>query len=163
ADVVAQGSDVWDDNLVQKIGWFHWLTLSGKKRRTSIGESHIGAALVPPEPTKRDGTRDTGAEIFTAGASRQKRRVDPLDVDATVLHCLDAARDFDQLACGDIGTGEGARRDESHAAILSSLSAPRMTTLSASSGNGRCSAFASSHGARIQTSRSSSVVKITGI
>jgi hypothetical protein len=30
-------------------------------------------------------------------------------------------------------------------------------------GNGRCSALASSHGARIQTSRSSSVVKITGI
>jgi hypothetical protein len=38
-----------------------------------------------------------------------------------------------------------------------------MTILSASSGKGRCSAFASSHGARIQTSRSSSVVRITGI
>jgi hypothetical protein len=34
---------------------------------------------------------------------------------------------------------------------------------SASSGRGRCSAFASSAGARIHTSRSSSVVKITGI
>lgn len=32
-----------------------------------------------------------------------------------------------------------------------------------SSGDGRCSAFASSQGARIQTSRFSSVVKITGI
>jgi hypothetical protein len=31
------------------------------------------------------------------------------------------------------------------------------------SGNGRCSAFASSQGARSQTSRSSSVIKITGI
>jgi hypothetical protein len=30
-------------------------------------------------------------------------------------------------------------------------------------GSGRCSAFASSHGARIQTSRSSSVVRITGM
>lgn len=40
---------------------------------------------------------------------------------------------------------------------------PRMTILSASSGNGRCIAFASSQGARIQTSRSSSVVRITGI
>jgi hypothetical protein len=49
------------------------------------------------------------------------------------------------------------------AAARSSLSAPRMTILSASSGNGLCSSFASSHGARIQTSRSSSVVKITGI
>ena len=31
------------------------------------------------------------------------------------------------------------------------------------SGNGRCSAFASSHGARIQASHSSSVVRITGM
>jgi hypothetical protein len=35
--------------------------------------------------------------------------------------------------------------------------------LQASSDDGRCNAFASSHGARIQASRSSSVVKITGI
>ena len=49
------------------------------------------------------------------------------------------------------------------AAARSSLSAPRMMILSASLGNGRCSVFASSHGARIQTSRSSSVVRITGI
>jgi hypothetical protein len=34
-----------------------------------------------------------------------------------------------------------------HAAALSSLSAPRATILIASSGNGRCSVFASSHGA----------------
>ena len=34
---------------------------------------------------------------------------------------------------------------------------------SASSGTGRCNALASSHGARIQTSRSSSVVRITGM
>lgn len=40
---------------------------------------------------------------------------------------------------------------------------PRPTTTSASSGNGRCSALASSHGARIQTSISSVVVRITGI
>jgi hypothetical protein len=38
-----------------------------------------------------------------------------------------------------------------------------MTILSASSGSDRCNAFASSHGARIQTSHSSSVVRITGI
>jgi hypothetical protein len=36
----------------------------------------------------------------------------------------------------------------SHAADLSSLSAPRITILSASSGNGRCKAFASSQGPR---------------
>jgi hypothetical protein len=45
----------------------------------------------------------------------------------------------------------------------SSLSAPRITILIASSDNGRCNAFASSHGARIQTSRSSTVVRITGM
>jgi hypothetical protein len=35
--------------------------------------------------------------------------------------------------------------------------------VSASSGSGRCSALASSQGARIQTSCSSAVVKITGM
>ncbi len=50
-----------------------------------------------------------------------------------------------------------------HVAILSSLSTPRATILSASSDNGRCSALASFHGARIHTSRSSSVVRIKGI
>jgi hypothetical protein len=37
---------------------------------------------------------------------------------------------------------------------------PRATTFIALSSSGRCSAFASSQGARIQTSRSSSVVRI---
>ena len=46
---------------------------------------------------------------------------------------------------------------------LSSLSGPRATILNASSAKGRCNASASSHGARIQPSRSSSVVMITGI
>src|ERR1700744_6491409 len=50
-----------------------------------------------------------------------------------------------------------------HAVVGSSLSAPRITILSASSGSGRCNALASSHGARNHTSRSSSVVRITGI
>ena len=50
-----------------------------------------------------------------------------------------------------------------HAATRSSLSAPRATIRNASSGTGLCNALASSHGARIQTSRSSSVMRITGI
>ena len=49
-----------------------------------------------------------------------------------------------------------------HAAALSSLSTPRITIFSTSA-KGRCNAFASCRGARIQTSRSSSVVRITGI
>lgn len=48
-------------------------------------------------------------------------------------------------------------------AATSSFSVPRATTFIASSGSGRCNPFASSHDARIQTSRSSSVVRITGI
>jgi len=44
-----------------------------------------------------------------------------------------------------LGIGVGPVGFEFHAASLSSLSAPRMTILSASSGSGRCSAFASSH------------------
>ena len=40
---------------------------------------------------------------------------------------------------------------------------PVATIRSASSGRGRCSAMASSHGARIQASRSSVVVRMTGI
>jgi hypothetical protein len=46
---------------------------------------------------------------------------------------------------------------------LCSLSALRVTIFSASSGIGRCSAVASSQVVRIQTSRPSSVVLITGI
>jgi hypothetical protein len=61
------------------------------------------------------------------------------------------------------GCDEGGTAHDHAAAARSSLSAPRMTILSASSGNGRCSAFASSHSACIQTSRSSSVVRITGM
>ena len=50
-----------------------------------------------------------------------------------------------------------------YAAARSAFSSPRKTIFSASSDNGRCSALASSHGARIQASRSSSVVRITGM
>jgi hypothetical protein len=76
---------------------------------------------------------------------------------------LDRVGDLDQLAGGDVGIGEAARFDELYAAARSSLSTPRPTIFNVSSGSGRCNAFASSHGARIQTSRSSSVVKITGM
>ena len=54
-------------------------------------------------------------------------------------------------------------RSDHAAAARSSLSVPRATILRASSGNGRCNALASSHGARIHTSYSAGVVKITGM
>ena len=50
-----------------------------------------------------------------------------------------------------------------YAVTLSSLSAPRMTILNASSGKGRRRMLTSFHGARIHTSHSSSVVRITGV
>jgi hypothetical protein len=49
------------------------------------------------------------------------------------------------------------------AAIRSSFSALRITILSASSGKAHSNAFALYPGARIHTSRSSSLVKITGM
>src|SRR5258706_819489 len=49
------------------------------------------------------------------------------------------------------------------AAARSSLSVPRATIVKSASGNGRCNALASSHGARIHTSYSSAVVRITGM
>ena len=41
-----------------------------------------------------------------SAAHRQKRRVDALDINPTVLHCLDAIRNLDQLACGDVSRKE---------------------------------------------------------
>jgi hypothetical protein len=63
---------------------------------------------VPPEPALRDGTRDACTEIVAAATSREKGRVDALDVDAAVLHRLDAVGDLDQPARGDAGVVEGA-------------------------------------------------------
>src|SRR5664279_3370753 len=90
-------------------------------------------------------------------------------VDVTTFKRLeinDAAAFYVNGFGADLGRDENEnkrRRYSDHAAALSSLSAPRATILSASSASGRCNAFGSSHGARIQTSRSSSVVRITGI
>jgi hypothetical protein len=76
-------------------------------------------------------------------------------------HSLTAGRPYRRDSAG---TPRWSRSEQGgHAAVLSSLSAPRATILSASSGSGLCNALASSHGARIHTSRSSSVVKITGM
>src|SRR6516225_8736781 len=119
---------------------------------------------MPPQPAKRDGALDPGAEVVAAASYRKKRRIDALDINPTVLHGLNVVRDLDDLTRGGVRIGEGTFGHELfHAAIRSSLSSLRMTILSASSGSGRCSALASSQGARIQTSCSSAVVRITGI
>jgi hypothetical protein len=48
------------------------------------------------------------------------------------------------------------RREAIYAAARSCLSSPRITIFITSSDNGPCNVFASSHGARVHTSRSSS-------
>jgi hypothetical protein len=60
------------------------------------------------------------------------------------LNRLDRVGDLENSSRGLLRIGIGAGGCVFHAAALSSLSAPRATILIASSGNGRCSAFASS-------------------
>jgi hypothetical protein len=86
-----------------------------------------------------------------------------MDLDAAILNRFEGASILHQPPRDFIRIGDRSISGEFHTADWSSLSEPRATIPSASSGKGRCNAFASSHGARIQTSRSSSVVKITGI
>ena len=86
--------------------------------------------------------------------SREARVARPIVLSALSLRIGALARCLFRI-------GEQAFGDVFHAAAA--LSAPRATIFNVSSGSGRCSAFASSRGARIQTSRSSSVVRITGI
>jgi len=81
-------------------------------------------------------------------------------IETHILHNFESVRVLHQSAPHMLRICKGSVGGELHAEALSSLSAPRITIFSASSGNGRCNAFASSHGARIQTSRSSSVVRI---
>jgi hypothetical protein len=76
--------------------------------RAPIGELHVGAAFVPPEPTERNRASDPGTKLITTAASRQKGLVDALNVDSPVLRGFDTVGDLDQLARGGIGVGEGA-------------------------------------------------------
>ena len=71
------------------------------------------STLVQPEPAAFDRVLDAGAELLAAGFGRgrvEERRVDLLNVDAAVLHSLDADGEFDQLTgCGfRLGKGRSA-------------------------------------------------------
>ena len=50
-----------------------------------------------PEPAESNGPLDPGAEVVGRSTSRQKRRVDALDVEATVLHGFDMKKDESTL------------------------------------------------------------------
>jgi hypothetical protein len=56
------------------------------------------------------GALDPGAELLTATAIRQKRLVDALDIDTTILHSFNAVSDLDELACGCIWISEDDAR-----------------------------------------------------
>jgi hypothetical protein len=79
----------------------------------------------------------------------RKALFDQLNVNPAVLRRLDRVGDLHQLARRGVGINEGAGLYEfRHAAILSSLSATRVDYLQRVIRSGRCSAFASSQGAR---------------
>lgn len=79
------------------------------------------------------------------------------------LYRFDRTGDLDQLSGGRVWIGIGATFNKFCHTHSASSFAPVATIRSEPFGKGRCSALASSHGARIQTSCSSAVVRITGI
>ncbi len=112
-------------------------------------EGDEGPGFVHRDPDTLDRGFEARAVLGRATpVTEEKRLVDFLDVDAP-LYRLDRIGDFEDPARGFFRVGIGAGSGVLHAAALSSLSTPRATILIASSGNGRCSALASSHGARI--------------
>jgi hypothetical protein len=79
-----------------------------QQRRAGLGQPHIGAALVQAEPAVGDGALKAGF-IFRRRALEliQEGAVDLLNVDAPVLHGLNATRDLDELAGGGFRVGVG--------------------------------------------------------
>jgi hypothetical protein len=70
---------------------------------------------------ERNGSCDNGAELLAA-ATYRKKGIQPLDVDAPVLHGFHAVRDLDVLARGGIRISEGVGLDEFHAAARYTIS-----------------------------------------
>ena len=105
---------VTDEAPHHKGGGMIGATASSKQRRTAVCELHVGAALVPPGPALCDGARDSGAELVAAAASREKRIVDALDVDAAILYGLDAVGVLGELTRGEVRIGEATRLEEFH-------------------------------------------------
>src|SRR4029077_3877275 len=66
-------------------------------------------------PPQRNRAGNPGAELLAAAASREKRLVDALDIDAAILHGFHIVGDLDELARCGIGIGGRARIGELHA------------------------------------------------
>jgi hypothetical protein len=75
-----------------------------EQRRTHVGELHVSAAPMQPEPALGDGALKTGL-VFRRRALEliKERPVDLLDVDAAVLHRLEGVGPLQQLARGGVG------------------------------------------------------------
>ena len=80
-----------------------------EQRRARLGEPHIGPALVQPQPAVGDGALKPGRVLGRCAVQfEQERPVDLLDIDAPVLHRLKGIGEFEQLAGGNLGIGEGS-------------------------------------------------------
>jgi hypothetical protein len=76
--------------------------------RSSLRESDEGAASVHLDPAALDGVLDPGLVLGGRALDLvQERPIDLLDVDAAILHGLDAARDLDQLRAAVAGSDSG--------------------------------------------------------
>ncbi|UVO34687.1 hypothetical protein KUL72_24880 [Bradyrhizobium arachidis] len=60
------------------------------------------------------GEHDASAKLLTVTAAPEKRHIDSLNEDATVLHGLNPAGYLDQLSGGGFRGGEGARSGVLH-------------------------------------------------
>ena len=82
--------------------------ISSEQIGARLRELHIGSALVHQEPAALD-RQLQASTIFgrRCALAKQERPVDLLDVDAAVLHRLDAVGDFKNLAGGLFGFGVG--------------------------------------------------------
>ena len=71
--------------------YMHWICSgggSGKQSGASVGELHVGAALVHPDPAECDSALGPGPEVVATASCCKKRRVDAFDINPTVLHGL---------------------------------------------------------------------------
>jgi hypothetical protein len=74
----------------------HWL---GEQVRARLGKPDVGSRAVQRQPATVDRQLERGAVfVGTALKLKQKRPVDLLDIDATVLNGIDRVGDLDQLA-----------------------------------------------------------------
>src|SRR6201987_5551982 len=98
---------------------------SRKHRRTSLGELHVGPALVQPEPAVGDGAIKAGL-VFRRRALEliQKGLIDLLDIDPAVLDRLECVGELKQFASGGLGISKWSLLNELHGWLIAAF--PRL-------------------------------------